>query len=110
MRSASRLRVVALGVVVALVLATSPSTAEPLEPSLATEGGLGAGAALLSLVYAPAKIAYVMGGLALCSASWMWTWGDSGVSSEIYRASLAGDYVITPDHLIGKTDIEFSGN
>jgi hypothetical protein len=96
--------------VVALVLAISPSTAEPLEPSLATEGGLGAGAALLSLVYAPVKIAYVMGGLALCSASWMWTWGDSGVSSEIYRASLAGDYVITPDHLIGKADFEFSGN
>ena len=110
MRSASRLRVAALGMVVALALAISPSTAEPLEPSLATEGGLGAGAALASLVYAPLKIAYVTGGLALCSASWMWTWGDSGVSSEIYRASLAGDYVITPDHLIGKTDIEFSGN
>ena len=110
MRSASRLRVVALGAAVALLLATSPSTAEPLEPSLATEGGLGAGAALLSLVYAPAKVAYVMSGLALCSAGWMWTWGDSDVSGEIYRAVLAGDYVITPDHLIGKSDIEFSGN
>lgn len=110
MRSASRLRVVALAVVFALVLAASPTTAEPREPSLATEGGLGAGAALASLVYGPVKIAYVMGGLALCSASWMWTWGDSDVSGEIYRASLAGDYVITPDHLLGKTDIEFSGN
>jgi hypothetical protein len=109
-RSASRLRAVALGVVAALLLATSPSMAQPLEPSLATEGGLGAGAALASMVYAPLKIAYVMSGLALCSASWMWTWGDADVSGEIYRASLAGDYVITPDHLLGKADIEFSGN
>ena len=65
---------------------------------------------LPGLVYAPTKIAYVMSGLALCSASWMWTWGDSGVAGEIYRATLAGDYVITPDHLIGREDIEFSGN
>ncbi len=109
MRSASRLRAVALGVAAATLLATSPSAAEPPQPSLATEGGLGAGAALLSLVYAPVKIAYVMGGLALSSASWMWTWGDADVSGEIYRAALAGDYVITPDHLLGKVDIEFSG-
>jgi hypothetical protein len=109
-RSASRLRAVALGVALALALITSPSTAEPIQPSLATEGGLGAGAALASLVYGPVKIAYVMGGLALSSASWMWTWGDTDVSGEIYRASLAGDYVITPDHLMGREDIEFSGN
>lgn len=110
MRSASRLRAATFGVAAVLLLATSPSTAEPAEPSLATEGGLGAGAALVSLVYGPVKIAYVMGGLALSSASWVWTWGDSSVSSEIYRAALAGDYVITPDHLLGKQDIEFSGN
>ena len=110
MRSASRLRAAALGVVAALALASSPSTAEPLQPCLATEGGLGLGAALASLVYGPIKLTYAMSGLALSSASWMWTWGDSGVSSEIYRAVLAGDYVITPDHLLGKKDIEFSGN
>ena len=110
MRSASRLRAVALGGATALALATSSSTAEPIEPSLATEGGLGAGAALVNLVYAPIKLTYALSGLALSSASWMWTWGDSGVSSEIYRAVLAGDYVITPDHLLGKEDIEFSGN
>jgi hypothetical protein len=109
-RSASRLRAAALGGALALALATSPSTAEPIEPSLATEGGLGAGAALASLVYGPLKIAYVMSGLALSSAGWMWTWGDSDVSGEIYRAALAGDYVITPDHLMGREDIEFSGN
>jgi hypothetical protein len=107
---ASRLRAVVCGVTAACVFAASPSLAEPNDSSLATEGGLGAASALLSIVYGPLKIAYVAGGLVLSGLGWLWTWGDSGVSNEIYRAALAGDYVVTPDHLTGKTDIEFSGN
>jgi hypothetical protein len=82
----------------------------PLPPTLAGEGGFGVLSALVNLVYAPVKLGYVMGGLALSGVSWAWTWGDSGVSNGIYTAALAGDYVVTPEHLTGKEDLEFSGN
>jgi hypothetical protein len=82
----------------------------PLPPTLVGEGGFGMLSALLNLVYAPVKLGYVVGGLTLSGVSWAWTWGDSGVSNGIYRAALAGDYVVTPEHLTGKEDLEFSGN
>jgi hypothetical protein len=107
---ASRLRGVACGVAAACVFAASPSLAVSGEHNLATEAGLGATSALLSIVYGPLKIVYVAGGFVLSGLGWMWTWGDTGVSGEIYRAALAGDYVVTPDHLTGQADIEFSGN
>ena len=110
MNPASRLRASACAVAAACFFAASPSLGEPGVASIATEGGLGVTSALLSIVYCPLKLVYMAGGLALSGVSYMWTWGDSGVSNEIYRAALAGDYVLTPDHITGKADIEFSGN
>ncbi|MDH5306819.1 MAG: hypothetical protein OEW02_06520 [Myxococcales bacterium] len=109
MSSASPLRTAVCAASVVLLLAAPISAGEPTQRSLVTEGGLGAGAALLSIVYGPVKIAYAVVGLGLSGLGWMWTWGDSDVSGEIYRAALAGDWVVTPDHLLGKQDIEFSG-
>jgi len=109
-RSASLSRAVVCALLVIALLVSPAYAGEPTERSLAAEGGLGMGAALLNLVYCPTKLAYALVGLALTGLSWAWTWGDSGVSNGIYRAALAGDYVVTPDHLVGKKDLEFSGN
>jgi len=110
LRSASVLRAAVCALLVIALLVSPAYAGEPTERSLATEGGLGVSAALINIAYCPTKLAYVLVGLALTGLSWAWTWGDSGVSNGIYKAALAGDYVVTPDHLVGKKDIEFSGN
>jgi hypothetical protein len=110
LRSASYSRAVVCALLVIALLASPAYAGEPMERSLAAEGGLGISAALLNIGYCPTKLAYALGGIALTGLSWAWTWGDSSVANGIYRAALAGDYVITPDHLTGKKDIEFSGN
>jgi hypothetical protein len=91
-------------------LSALPASAGELEdPSLLTEGGLGASAALLSLAYGPFKLAYAASGLLLGSGSFMWTWGDRDTAMAIVHAAVGGDYVITPEILRGSDDIHFTG-
>ncbi len=78
-------------------------------PSLLSEGGSGTGAALASLVYAPLKLAYAAGGLVIAGITWAWTAGDTNVSGPIYRSSVGGDYVITPDQLLREEPLSFAG-
>ena len=78
-------------------------------PSLLSEGGTGAGAAIVSLVYAPLKLAYAAGGLVISGLTWVWTGGDTNVSGPIYRSSVGGDYVITPSQLTREEPVSFAG-
>jgi hypothetical protein len=98
----------ALFAVVAL-LAGSPAAARVENPSLFREGGLGATAALLSLVYGPLKLVYALSGIALGSGSFVWTWGDRDAAMAVVNTSVGGDYVITPEHLSGTADLRFTG-
>lgn len=102
-------RGVALVTLGALLLA-QPVWAEVENPSVAREGAFGAGAALVSFVYGPLKIAYAVGGLVLGGLSFLWTWGDKDTTNTVLGTSLAGDYVITPDHLGGAADFDFAGD
>ena len=108
-RSSPMRRGLALLAVVS-VLAAFPASADELQnPSLLTEGGLGATSALLSLVYGPFKLAYAATGILLGSGSYMWTWGDRDASMAIIHTAVGGDYVITPEHLRGSDDIQLTG-
>jgi hypothetical protein len=89
----------------ALVLAPVASRAE----DLGNEAGWGAAAALSSLVYAPVKLVYAMGGGLTAGLAWLFSAGDSDVVNPIIDASLRGDYVLTPEHLRGQREIEFIG-
>jgi hypothetical protein len=73
------------------------------------EGGIGAAAALSSLVYGPVKLLYAAGGLIVGSFSWIFTAGDNEVASKVFTRALRGTYVITPGILLGEEPLEFIG-
>jgi hypothetical protein len=73
------------------------------------EAGLGAGSALCSLLYGPAKILYAAGGTIVSGLAYVFSAGDVSVAQPILEASLRGDYVITPSHLTGDRRVVFVG-
>lgn len=103
-------RGIALATLAVLLLAQPVRAEVEGRPSLAREGAFGASAALVSFVYGPLKIAYALGGLVLGGASFLWTWGDKETTNTVVSTALAGDYVITPDHLGGAADFDFAGD
>jgi hypothetical protein len=71
--------------------------------------GYGAGSVVTNLVYIPAKLVYaILGGL-VGGGAYLVTAGNSQTADTIWRSSLGGDYVITPDMLAGKQALHFSG-
>ena len=94
---------------VALVGAPSASFAGERASETGREGGLGAAAALSSLIYAPVKLVYAVGGLVVGGVAWAFTAGDSEVASQVFTRSLRGTYVITPDILTGEEELIFIG-
>ncbi|MFP6655251.1 MAG: hypothetical protein VCB25_06465 [Myxococcota bacterium] len=95
--------------IIALVMAPSAALAEEKAIEVAKEGGLGAAAAVSSLVYAPAKLLYATGGLMVGAVAWLFTGGDGDVAETILTRSLRGTYVITPEILTGEEPLDFVG-
>lgn len=92
-----------------LALAPSAAFAENNAAEVSKESGLGAAAALSSLIYGPAKILYATGGVIIGSFAYAFTAGDSQVAEKVFTRSLRGDYVITPGMLLGEESLEFIG-
>lgn len=71
--------------------------------------GIGAGTVAGNLLYVPAKLVYgVLGGIT-GGASYLLTGGNTRTADTIWRSSLGGDYVLTPDMVSGQKPIHFSG-
>jgi uncharacterized membrane protein YgcG len=71
--------------------------------------GVGAGTLASNIFYIPAKLVYgVLGGVA-GGAGYALTGGNKQVADTIWRSSLGGDYVVTPDMVAGKEPLHFSG-
>ena len=64
---------------------------------------------LVNFVYMPAKLTYALAGLVVTGAAYALSGGDRDVAGPILDAALRGDYVVTPDHLRGREDLEFIG-
>ena len=96
-------------VVVALLGAPSASFAAGAAEETGREGGLGAAAALSTLIYGPVKLLYATGGLIVGGFAWAFTAGDSQVAEKVFTRSLRGTYVLTPDHLTGEQEVVFIG-
>jgi hypothetical protein len=77
--------------------------------NIAVEGGLGAGSAIASILWSPVKLVYALGGLVIAGLGYGWAGADGEVSKRVLRVSLAGDYVITPQHLQGQKRFRFAG-
>ncbi|MGH7780175.1 MAG: hypothetical protein ACREQR_10145 [Candidatus Binataceae bacterium] len=71
--------------------------------------GYGAAALFGNLLYIPAKLVYaVLGGIS-GGAAWLITAGNTQTADTIWRSSLGGDYVLTPQMVAGQQPINFSG-
>ena len=95
--------------VCALAIAMAPQLASAQQETMANEAGIGALAALGTLVYGPAKIVYATLGLVFGSAAWGLSGGDNEVLSAVITPSVRGDYVLTPQHVRMERNIEFFG-
>lgn len=83
----------------------SASQAGPRE----NDTGMDVAAGLASVVYAPAKVAYAIGGSVVAGLAYAASAGDRDVAEPILDASLRGDYLVTPSHLTGERKLEFVG-
>ena len=71
--------------------------------------GIGAGTVAGNVLYMPAKVVYgILGGIT-GGASYLLTGGNTQTANTIWRSSLGGDYVLTPDMVAGQKPIHFSG-
>lgn len=102
-------RVLTALLVVALLGAPSAGFAASTAGETSREGGLGAAAALSTLIYGPVKLLYATGGLIVGGFAWAFTAGDSQVAEKVFTRSLRGTYVLTPDHLTGEREVVFIG-
>lgn len=99
-----------LAALMAMGLALAPTAAAAEgDDTTGNEALVGAGAAVATLVYGPAKLAYAAGGGLVSGLAWVWSGGDDEVVRPILNSSLRGDYVVTPAHLRGERQIEFIG-
>ena len=107
----ARLQRGALVVTLAVALAGAPTAGFAADDSnpVGREGGLGAAAAISTLVYGPVKLLWAVGGLVSGGLAWAFTAGDTEVASRVFTRSLRGTYVITPAILTGEERLEFVG-
>ena len=96
---------IALAAVAMFALTPAPTQAE----SVGSEYGLGVSCGLVNLIYGPVKIIYGTGGAIISGLAWVFSAGDTDVAKPIWDASMRGDYVIVPDHLRGRRQLEFIG-
>src|SRR5215472_328147 len=83
---------------------------QPTDNSVNWKGvGIGAGTVAGNVLYVPAKLVYgILGGIT-GGASYLLTGGNTQTANTIWRSSLGGDYVLTPDMVSGQKPIHFSG-
>jgi len=93
-----------------LAMAAAPTAAwADMGSDVPNEGGIGALAAVSTLVYGPVKLCYATLGLLVGGAAWGLSGGDQQVLEAVVTPALRGDYVVTPDHIRMKRSLEFYG-
>ncbi len=108
-RKGLRRSFVSLLLATAVAAAPLAASAESDAKDMAQDAGIGFGTAIASLVYAPIKLTYAVGGLIVGGLAWAFSGGDSEVASVVLTPSLRGDYVVTRSQLMGRQEIEFFG-
>ncbi len=107
---ATRVREVAVTAIAAFALViAAPSARAAEDEGLAYEGAVGLASAVSSLIYGPVKVAYAVGGLAVSTLTFLWTFADTSVSGAVFEQTVGGDYVVTPSHLQGRRELRFFG-
>jgi hypothetical protein len=90
--------------------AASTQVPQPPDNSVNWPGaGYGAGALFCNLLYIPAKLVYALLGGIVGGGTYLITAGNMQAANTVWRSSLGGDYVVTPQMLAGQQPINFSG-
>jgi hypothetical protein len=93
-----------------LALAAAPTAAwAEMGSDVPNEGGIGALAALGTLIYGPVKLTYATLGVIVGGAAWGLSGGDQAVLESVVTPALRGDYVVTPAHIKMERSLEFYG-
>ncbi len=78
--------------------------------NVATDLMAGFASFLVTPVYGAFKLTFAGLGALTGGLAWAFTGGDQRVAREIWRTTMGGTYVITPDHLAGRRPIRFTGD
>ncbi len=90
--------------------AAATQVPQPADNSVNWPGaGYGAGALLCNVLYIPAKLTYAILGGIVGGGTYLITAGNQQAANTVWRSSLGGDYVVTPQMLAGQQPINFSG-
>ena len=71
--------------------------------------GYGVGTLAADVFYVPAKFLYATSGALVGGGAYVLTGGNTQTANTIWRSSLGGDYVVTPDMIAGKQAVHFTG-
>lgn len=104
-----RARRFTVALLLCLLLALPAASTSASAGEMSKQAGLGVGSALTSLVYAPVKMVYALGGLVVGGLAWAFSGGDNQVAKVVLTPSVLGDYVVTPKQLVGDEPLEFFG-
>lgn len=97
-------------VTAAPLYAQTPAPNPPAaEEGVIEEAGYGAGAAVASFFYIPAKVMYAGFGLLTGGVGYVLSGGNAGVANNIIYPAVRGNYVVTPSNLKGTEPIYFVG-
>jgi hypothetical protein len=92
---------------------TQPATTQVPQPQANDVNwpgaGYGVGALLCNVLYIPAKLVYAVVGGVVGGGTYLVTAGNMQTANTVWRSSLGGDYVVTPQMLAGQQPINFSG-
>src|SRR5688572_12800140 len=97
------------------IFTTVPSAWSQENAAARTEGGdassagMGAAAAVATILYFPFKAAFAIGGGIVGGLAYAFSGGNEQAAKSIWTTSLYGTYIITPDHLRGDRPIRFLG-
>ena len=87
-----------------------PQVGQPESGGVNWKGaGIGAATLLANVGYIPAKTVYAILGGITGGAGYALTGGNQQTANSIWRSSLGGDYVLTPEMISGQTPVHFSG-
>jgi hypothetical protein len=90
--------------------------AQSQEPQMSSsDGGNASGAGMQvaavfsTILYAPFKVAFAIGGGIVGTLTYAFTGGNESAAKSVWTTSMYGTYLITPDHLRGDKAIRFLG-
>ena len=89
--------------------AWSQSSSADTQQGTANGAGMGAAAAVSTILYFPFKAAFAIGGGLVGGLAYLFSGFSEPTAKSVWIPSMYGTYVITPEHLNGDVPVRFLG-